>query len=67
MSGVELLEIVRELWPGVAVILHTGDPCSVRCSADRMGIPVVEKGAPESLRTAVVEGLGLPGASTQPW
>lgn len=60
MSGLELLEVVRERWPGVAVILHTGDPCAVIGVAQRMGIPVVEKGgAPESLRAAVVAALGL--------
>ncbi len=57
MTGLELLERVRETWPAVQLALHTSDPVALS-RAMRLRVPVLEKGAaPGELRSLVVDLL----------
>ncbi len=53
MSGLELLERVRERWPGIRLALHTSDP-SAQSRAARLRLPFIDKASePEALRSLV--------------
>lgn len=56
MSGLELLERVRERWPNVRMALHTADPVA-QGRAVRLRVPFIEKGAPPEEIRQLVTGL----------
>lgn len=58
ISGLDLAEIAVRRWPSLRFAMFTGEATAVRASAERLGIPVVEKGSdPRALREIVVAWL----------
>ncbi len=56
MTGLELIELVREKWPAIQLGLHTSDPIA-QSRATRLRVPVLEKGASAEALRSFIEGL----------